>query len=401
MHTASANSSRVDDDVADAIIAEVRRFVNEKVVPVASEYDHADKYPYELLDTMKALGLFGATIPEEYGGSGLSFTTYARIVEEVTRGWMSLSGIFNSHLLVAYMITQYGTPEQKQMYLPKMASGDWRAAIAITEPHAGTDVQNIKTRATRDGDHYVIKGSKLFITNAREARVLATVTKTDPNAQPRHRGISIMLVDKGDDGLPGLDVSRQLKKLGYKGLETCEVFYDNVVVPQAQLLGGVEGQGFYQVLNGLEVGRINVAARGLGIARAAFEAAITYAQQREAFGEPIANFQAIQLKLADMATKIEAARLLIWSAAAKKDRGERCDLEAGMAKLFATEVGQECALEAMRIHGGIGYTEEVPVERYYRDAPLMLIGEGTNEMQRLVIARGLLKRYALDAGERG
>lgn len=385
-----------DGELADNIVAEVRRFVNEKVTPVAAEYEHADKYPNELVRLMKSLGLFGTTIPEEYGGSGLSFLTYARIVEEVTRGWMSLSGVFNSHLLVAYMIEQHGTPEQKSKYLPKMATGEWLAAIAITEPHAGTDVQNIKTRAARDGNSYVLKGSKMFITNAREARFLATVVKTDPDAVPRRRGISIMLVDKGDDGLPGLNVSRQLKKLGYKGIETCEVFFDDVAVSTEQLLGGIEGKGFYQVLSALEVGRINVAARGLGIGRAAFEAAIKYAQQREAFGEPIANFQAIQLKLADMATKIEAARLLIWAAAAKKDRGERCDLEAGMAKLFATEVGQECALESMRIHGGIAYTEELPVERYYRDAPLMLIGEGTNEMQRLIIARNLLKRYAND-----
>lgn len=392
-----ADSDYAEDiAVADEIVAVVRRFVDESVIPVASSYEHADQYPYDLVEKMKTLGLFGTTIPHEYGGSGLSFTTYSRIVEEVSRGWMSLSGIFNSHLLVAYMINQVGTPEQKLTYLPRMATGQWIAAVAITEPNAGTDVQSIRTRAVRDGDAYVVNGTKLFITNANEARFLATVVKTDPNAEPRHRGISILLVDKGDEGLPGLTISRRISKLGYKGLETSEVAYADVVVPHSQLLGGIEGQGLKHVLSALEVGRINVAARGLGIARAAFEASIKYSQEREAFGQPIANFQAIQLKLADMATKIEAARLLIWSAAKKKDRGERCDLEAGMAKLFATEAGQDCALEAMRIHGGIGYTTELPIERYYRDAPLLLIGEGTNEMQRLVIARGLLKRYALD-----
>ncbi|MBI3977197.1 MAG: acyl-CoA dehydrogenase family protein [Chloroflexi bacterium] len=390
---APSSSDRARAEERALILETTRHFVDNEVIPVASRYEHADEYPFELVEKMKALGLFGITIPQEYGGSGLDFTTYAMIVEEVTRGWMSLSGIFNSHLLIAYMIDTFGTPEQKQRYLPKMASGEWRAAVAITEPDAGSDVQAIRTRARRDGDDYVITGTKMFITNAREARFIATVVKTDPAAQPRYRGMSIILVDKG---LPGFSVGRQLKKLGYKGLETCEVVYDGVRVPASQVLGGVEGQGFSHIMSALEVGRINVAARGLGIARAAFEAAIKYAQLREAFGKKIAEHQAIQLKLADMATKIEAARLLIRAAAEKKDRGERCDLEAGMAKLFATEVGQECALEAMRIHGGIGYTQELPVERYYRDAPLLLIGEGTNEIQRLVIARTLLKRYAVD-----
>lgn len=375
-----------------ALILEMtRQFVEREVMPVASKLEHADEYPYDLVEKMKALGLFGATIPVEYGGSGLDFTTYALIAEEVTRGWMSLAGIFNSHLLVAHIIAEAGTPEQKQRYLPNMATGEWRAAVAITEPNAGTDVQAIRTRATRDGDDYVVNGSKQFITNAREARFLATVVKTDPQAQPRYRGISLLLIEKG---APGLTVRPPLKKLGYKGIETCEVIFENVRVPASRLLGGVEGRGFHQIMNALEVGRINVAARGLGIARAAFEAAIRYAQQREAFGQKIAEFQAIQLKLADMATKIEAARHLVRAAAEKKDRGERCDLEAGMAKLFATEVGQECALESMRIHGGIGYTDELPVERYYRDAPLMLIGEGTNEMQRIIIARQWIKQHA-------
>lgn len=375
------------------ILDAVHKFVETEVVPVASKLEHADEYPYELVEKMKALGLFGVTIPEAHGGLGLDFTTYAMIVEEVTRGWMSLSGIFNSHLLIAYMIERFGTPEQRQRYLPRMATGDWRAAVAITEAQAGTDVQAIRTRGIRDGDDYVITGSKMFITNAREARFLATVVKTDPEARPRHRGMSILLVEKG---APGLNVSRQLKKLGYKGIETCEVVYDNVRVPTSQLLGEVPGNGFVHIMSALEVGRINVAARGLGIARAAFEAAVRYVQQREAFGKKIGDFQAIQLKLADMATNIEAARHLILAAAAKKDCGERCDLEAGMAKLFATEVGQQCALESLRIHGGIGYTDELPVERYYRDAPLLLIGEGTNEIQRLVIAQQILKRYAIE-----
>lgn len=388
-----------DDDRADAagtrtrILGSVRRFVDTDVLPVVAKYEHADAYPYELVEKMKAIGLFGATIPEAYGGLELGFRTYAMIVEEVTRGWMSLSGIFNSHLLVAFLVEQFGSAEQKERFLPRMATGEWRAAVAITEASAGTDVQAIRTKAVRDGDGYVITGSKMFITNAREAHLIATVVKTDPSADPAYRGISIFLVEKGR---PGLTVGRPLKKLGYKGVETCEVVYESVPVPAASLLGGRTGEGFAQIMSALEVGRINVAARGVGLARAAFEAAIRYAQQRHAFGKPIAHFQATQLKLADMATRIEAARHLMLAAAALKDRGERCDLEAGMAKLLATETAQECALEALRIHGGIGYTEELPVERYYRDAPLLLIGEGTNEIQRLVIARRLLKRYAIE-----
>ncbi len=378
---------------ANLVLDTVRRFVATDVLPVASALEHADEYPYQLVEKMKTLGLFGCTISEEFGGLGLNLSTYARIVEEVAYGWMSLSGIFNSHLLVAHLIDQFGTAEQKAKYLPRMATGEWRAAVAITEAGAGTDVQGVKTRAVATDGGYAISGTKMFITNAREARLLATVVKTDPDVKPAHRGISLFIIEKGD---PGLTVGRKLQKLGYKGIETCEVVYENVRVDANRLLGGTPGQGFVQIMGGLEVGRINVAARGLGIARAAFEAAIRYAQQRQAFGRRIAEFQAIQLKLADMATKIEAARLLIRSAAEKKDRGERCDLEAGMAKLFATEVGEECALESMRIHGGIGYTDELPIERYYRDAPLLLIGEGTNEIQRIVIAKELLRRYAID-----
>jgi alkylation response protein AidB-like acyl-CoA dehydrogenase len=369
----------------------VRKFVERDVLPVASRLEHEDRYPHDLIAQMKSLGLFGVTIPQEDGGLGLDFTTYAMLVEELSRGWMSLAGAINSHLLTAYMIEHHGTSEQKATYLPAMATGAVRAALAITEPQAGSDVQAIRTRATRDGADYLLSGSKMFITNAREAQVIATLVKTDVTAQPPHRGISIFLVDKGT---PGLSVGRPLGKLGYKGVETCEVAYDGVRVPETSILGAVPGEGFAQVMSALEVGRINVAARAVGVARASLESALSYSVKREAFGKKISEFEAIQMKLADMATKIEAARLLTLAAAAKKDRGERCDLEAGMAKLFATEICQECVLESMRIHGGIGYTTELPVERYYRDAPLLLIGEGTNEIQRLVIARQLLRRLS-------
>jgi alkylation response protein AidB-like acyl-CoA dehydrogenase len=363
------------------------------VLPVASTLEHADEYPYDLVEKMRAIGLFGSTIGERYGGLGLPCSTYAQIVEEITCGWMSLSGILNTHLLVAYLIERFGTQPQRDRYLERMSTGEWRAALAITEPGAGTDVAGIRSRAVRDGNVHVISGTKMFITNAREARLIATLAVTDPDARPAHRGITLFIVEKGD---AGLGVGRPLNKLGYKGVETCEVVYDGVRVADDRILGGAAGEGFAQIMSGLELGRINVAARGVGLARASFEAAIRYAQQRRAFGKPIADFQAIQLKLADMATKIEAARLLVRSAAEKKDRGQRCDLEAGMAKLFATEVGQECALESMRIHGGIGYTDDLPIERFYRDAPLLLIGEGTNEIQRIVIARELLRKYSIE-----
>jgi alkylation response protein AidB-like acyl-CoA dehydrogenase len=340
---------------------------------------------------MRNLGLFGATIPVEYGGLGLDVTTYARIVEELARGWMSLSGVLNTHLMVAYLIRVHGTEEQRQHYLPAMARGDHRGAFCLTEPHAGSDAQRIRTTAVRRGDVYVLNGSKMFITNARTASVYAIAAKTDPKADPPYRGISLFLGEKG----PGLTVSRDIDKLGYKGIETCEVHLEDYAVPATRVLGGEEGKGFLQVMSALEVGRVNIAARAVGVATAAFEQAIRYAQQRETFGRPIAQHQAIQLKLADMATKIEAARLLTYRAAEKKDRGERADLEAGMAKLFASETCLEVATEAMRILGGYGYTAEFPVERYFRDAPLMIIGEGTNEIQRLVIARQLLEKFRL------
>ncbi len=382
----------VDDrqELRAQVLDTVRRFVERDVIPVASTYEHANEYPHALVDRMKELGLFGATIPVEYGGLGLDYTTYSMIVEELCRGWMSLSGVLNTHLMFAYVIGAHGTREQKERWLPALARGEHRAALCLTEPHAGSDTQRIRTTAVREGDHYVVKGSKMFITNARTATVYSLVVKTDPTADPPHRGISLLAAESD---APGVTIGRDIDKIGYKGIETCEVSFEDFRVPVANLVGGVEGRGLQQVLSGLEVGRINIASRAVGVAQAAFEDAIRYAQQRTAFGKPICEHQAIQLKLADMATRIEAARLLTRQAAAMKDRGERCDLEAGMAKLFASETCQEVSLEAMRVLGGYGYTKEFRVERYYRDAPLMIIGEGTNEIQRLVIARGLVQRY--------
>ena len=373
------------------ILSTIRRFVEREVKPVASDLEHRDEYPHALVARMQELGLFGAIIPTEYGGMGLSFTTYALIIEEICRGWMSLTGVLNSHLLFAHILALFGTEEQKQRLLPAMASGEKRGGLALTEPHAGSDVQRIRTTAKKRGDHYLITGSKMFITNARHGNILAVAAKTDPDADPAYAGISLFAAEKG---APGLTVSRDIKKLGYKGLDTCELAFEDFPAPADALIGGAEGRGFKHVMGGLEVGRINVAARAVGVAQAAFEEAIRYAQQRETFGKPICEHQAIQLKLADMATKIEASRLLVRQAAEKKDRGERCDLEAGMAKLFASEACEEVALEAMRVLGGYGYTQEFPVERFYRDAPLMIIGEGTSEIQKLVIARNLLKKYA-------
>jgi alkylation response protein AidB-like acyl-CoA dehydrogenase len=379
----------MDATLQGQLLDTIRRFVDREVIPVASDYEHANEYPEPLVERMKELGLFGATIAPQWGGLGLDYSTYAMIVEELCRGWMSLSGVLNTHLMFAFVLQAFGTAEQQERYLPAMARGEHRAALCLTEPHAGSDTQRIKTTARRDGDHYVLNGSKMFITNARTATVFSTLVKTDPHADPPHRGMSLFAAEPG----PGLTVGRDIDKLGYKGVETCEVTYEDHRVPVANLIGGEEGHGLQCVLSGLEVGRINIAARAVGVARAAFEDSIRYAQQRETFGKPIAQHQAIQLKLADMGTKIEAARLLVRQAAAMKDRGERCDLEAGMAKLFASETCQEVTLEAMRILGGYGYTKEFRVERYYRDAPLMIVGEGTNEIQRLVIARALLKRY--------
>ncbi len=373
------------------LLSMIREFCEREIKPVARELEHRDEYPFEIVERMKELGLFGLLIPEEYGGVGVDMVTYALIIEEITRAWMSIAGIINSHMIMAYIVANYGTEEQKQRFLPKFATGEKRGGVALTEPNAGTDLQSIETTAVRDGDSYIVNGTKMFITNARYGNTFALLVKTDKNIEPRYKGISLFIAEKG----PGFNVVRDLDKLGYKGLRTCEIVFDNYRVPAANLVGGEEGKGFYHLLSAMEVGRINVAARGLGIARAAFEDAIVYAQQRVQFGKPICQYQAIQFKLAQMATKIEASRLLVLNAARKKDQGERADLEAGMAKLFATETGMECALEAMRIHGGYGYIKEFDVERYFRDAPLMCIGEGTNELQHIIIARQLLKKYAI------
>ena len=385
MHTTADNDKQM-------AVAEVRRFVDREVIPVAHDLEKNDVYPIGLIEKLKALGIFAVTIPEAYGGLGFDFGTYVQIVEELSRGWMSLSGVVNTHILVAYMILSHGTEEQRRRFLPVMAEGDKRGAICLSEANAGSDVQAITMIAVRDGGDYLLNGSKLWVTNGATASIFAVLARTDPHAHPPYKGMSICIVEKGT---PGMSVGRTFEKLGYKGVDTAELIFEQVRIPAADLLGGVEGEGFKHAMNGLEVGRINVAARAIGVAQAAFNDSIKYAQQRLTFGKPIAQHQAIQLKLADMATRIEAARLLLHKAAHKKDSGERCDLEAGMAKLFATEICQEVVLEAMRIHGGFGYTKEFNVERYYRDAPFMLVGEGTSEIQKLVIARQLLKRYKL------
>ncbi len=377
----------MDSHTATLLIREVRRFVDNEVMPVASELEHRDEYPQALIDQMRELGLFGATIGPSWGGLGLPMTVYAQIVEELARGWMSLTGVLNTHLLVAYMLEQFGSDEMRQRYLPDLVLGERRAAICLTEPGAGSDLQSIETTAVRDGDDYVINGGKLFITNGRRGKIFAVLCKTDKSVQPAYLGISILMVEAGT---PGFSVARDLQKLGYKGVETCELVFQDCRVPGSSLLGQ-EGLGFKYVMSGLEVGRINVASRAVGVAQAALEAALKYARQRQTFGKPISEHQAIQLKLADMATSVQAARLLVKDAAETKDRGERADLQAGMAKLFASETALTVATECMRIHGGYGYTQDLPVERYYRDAPLMIIGEGTNEIQRLVIARQLLR----------
>ena len=379
----------MEEALDNEIVEAVRRFVDREVIPVASELEHNDEYPHALVAKMKELGLFGATIPQADGGLGLSFVSYARIMTELSRGWMSLAGVINSHLIMAHVIANHGTAEQKRRFLPAMASGEKRGGLALTEPHAGSDVQSIRTTADRKGDNYVLSGSKMFITNARYGTMLAVAAKTNPKAEPAYAGISLFAVEKNEHGPT---VSRQLKKLGYKGIDTCEVSLDDLDVPADNLIGGREGLGFKQVMSALEVGRINVAARAVGVGQAAFENAIRYAQQRVAFGKPIAEHQAVQLLLADMGTRLQASRLMVEHAAKKKDAGERCDVEAGMAKLFASEACAKMTLDALRVLGGYGYMAEFPVERFYRDAPLMMIGEGTNEIQALVIARGLLAR---------
>jgi alkylation response protein AidB-like acyl-CoA dehydrogenase len=381
------------DEEEQLMLATVRQFLEKEVAPVASEMEHRNEYPTEIVERMKEINLFGANIPEEYGGLDLSYTVFAMMFEEISRVWMGLAGILGTHTVLSDVVARFGTAEQKERFLPMLARGEKRGAICLSEPQAGTDLQSIRTTAERRGDSYYINGSKMWITNGRRGEVLLILAKTDKDATPTYAGMSAFIAEKGE---PGLTISRDIDKLGYKSLETCELLFEDFRVPAENLIGGREGEGFKQVMTGLEAERLNVAARGLGIARAAFEEAIKYAQQRQTFGKPICEHQAIQLKLAEMATRIEASRLLIYSAAEKKDKGERCDLEAGMAKLFATETAQECSLEAMRILGGNGYAKDFPVERFYRDAPLLIIGGGTNELQRLIIARNLLKKYAIN-----
>ena len=377
------------EEARTQIVNLVRDFVRREVEPVAAKLDSEDIVPHDLIDKMKDLGLFGITVPEEYGGMGLDYTTFASIFEELSKGLMSISGAIGTHHILTYMLTHYGTDEQKSHFLPDLASGRKRGGLALTEPGGGTDVANLQTTAELDGEEYVINGTKMFITNGRYGDAFCLLARTDKEAEPNYRGISAFVMERGG---PGFTVGRDLDKLGYRGLDTCELIFEDYRIPAENLIGGVENRGFGQVMSGLETGRINVAARAVGVAQAAFDAAIKYAQQRESFGKPIAEHQAIQLMLANMATKVQAARLLTYDAARKKDSGERVDLESGMAKLYASEICQEVAMDAMRIHGGYGFIKESPVERYYRDAPLMIIGEGTNEILRLVIARQLLRR---------
>jgi alkylation response protein AidB-like acyl-CoA dehydrogenase len=374
-----------DPEVRRALIDNVRRFVAREVIPVASEMEHADAYPEAIVEQMKALGLFGVAIPEEHGGLGLDLLTYIGVVEELAYGWMSLSGVINTHTIAASVLLAHGTEAQKQRWLPRLATGELRGCLSLSESDAGSDTRNVSCRAVRDGDEYVITGTKMWVTNGERAGLVALAARTD-------EGISCFIVEKEPGPRSGgITVSRNIGKLGYKGIETVEMRYDAHRVPADWLLGD-PGRGLSYILGALEVGRINIAARAVGVARAAFDAAIAYAQERHTFGRPIAEHQAIQMKLADMATKLEAARLLTRHAAERRQAGERADVEAGMAKLFASEAAFEIATESLRIHGGVGYTTELPVERLYRDAPLMIIGEGTNEIQRLVIARGLLAR---------
>ena len=375
-----------------AVVDTVRRFVDAEVRPVARDLEHADTYPEALFEHLKRLGVFGLAIPEPYGDAPVSTPCFALVTEELARGWMTLAGAMGGHTVVAKLLLAFGTEEQKQRYLPRMATGEVRAAMALTEPAGGSDLQAITTHARKHGDEYIVNGAKVWITNARRSQLIALLCKTDPAATPRHRGISLLLVEHG----PGLTVSRDLPKLGYKGVESCELIFDDYRVAADALLGGAEGHGFAQMMTGLETGRIQVAARAVGVGRAAFEDALSYAQQRESFGKPIWKHQSVGNYLADMATKLTAARQLVLHAAERLDAGARCDLEAGMAKLFASEVAMEIALNSMRVHGAYGYSTEFDVERYFRDAPLMIVGEGTNEIQRNVITAQLIARGGLD-----
>jgi alkylation response protein AidB-like acyl-CoA dehydrogenase len=399
---ATATNAPDITDEQRAICEMVHQFADEQIIPNASHYDHEDEFPEPIVEQMKELGLFGVTIPEEHGGMGLDLTTYAMIVEELSRGWISISGIVNTHFIGSYLLMKFGTDEQKQKYLPKMATGEMRAAFSLSEPELGSDVQAIKTSAKKVNDtHYEINGTKMWVTNGLRSSLVFVLVRTNPNAEPRHRGMTCFICEKepgasentGDH--KGLNVPPQIKKMGYKGVESTELVFDGYRVPAENILGG-EGEGlnkgFSQMMDALELGRVNVAARGVGLAQRALELALRYAQERRAFGKPIAQHQAIQFKLADMGTQVDAARLLTHRAARMKDAGERSDIEAGMAKLFASEAGRFCAEESLRIHGGYGYSKEYEIERIYRDAPLLLIGEGTSEIQRMVIGRKLLQR---------
>ncbi len=370
------------------ILDAIDRWVEKEVRPIAREYDQADRYPEELAEQMAELGLFGATISQDYGGLGLDASTYAQIVARIAEVWMAPTGIFNSHLIMAACVERNGTEAQKQHYLPKFAAGELRGGIGLTEPNAGTDLQRIRTVARRDGDDYVINGTKTWITNGVYGNCCAVLTKTDPSADPPHKGMSMFICEKGE----GFTVGKKLDKLGYRAVDSAELVFTDYRVSAGQLVGGAEGRGFQQAVGGLELGRINVAARGVGMSRGALNLALKYAQERQTFGKPICQHQAIQLKLADMATRVEAAHLLVEQAARKYDTGERCDMEAGMAKLFASESALANSTEAMRIFGGYSYSTEYEIERFYRDAPLMCIGEGTNEIQRVVIAKQLVAR---------
>jgi alkylation response protein AidB-like acyl-CoA dehydrogenase len=369
------------------ILDAIDRWLKREVEPQVAKLEHEDVWPAEMVESMKRLGLFGATISAEYGGLGLPAALYTRIVARISEVWMSLTGIFNSHLMMALLVERYGSAELKKKYLPRFASGEIRGGLALTEPNAGTDLQAIRMRARREGNAYILNGTKTWISNGIQGSCFAVLAKTDPEAQPRHKGMAMFLCEKG----PGFSAGRKLEKLGYKGIDSAELVFEDYRIPAANLIGE-EGRGFQQAVGGLELGRLNVAARGVGVAAAALAEAVKYSQQRQTFGKPICEHQAIQLKLGEMATRVEAARLLVRNAAEIYDRGERCDMEAGMAKYFATEAAFENAHEAMRIHGGYGYSKEFAVERLYRDAPLLCIGEGTNEMQRIIIARQLIQR---------
>jgi alkylation response protein AidB-like acyl-CoA dehydrogenase len=375
-----------------AVVAAVRRFVDRDVRPVVREMEHANEYPETLIEQMKELGVFGLAIPGPWGEAPVSMPCYALVTAELARGWMSLAGAMGGHTVVAKLLVEYGTPEQQDHYLPRMATGEVRATMALTEPGGGSDLQAMTTTARRDGDGYLVNGTKTWITNSRRSQLIALLCKTDPAATPRHAGMSVLLVEHG----PGLTVSRDLPKLGYKGVESCELLFDDFRAPASAVLGGTEGRGFAQMMKGLETGRIQVASRAVGVGQAALDDALRYAQERESFGRPIWQHQSIGNHLADMATSLTAARQLVLFAAEKYETGQRCDLEAGMAKLFASETAMQIALAALRIHGGYGYSTEFDVERYFRDAPLMIVGEGTNEIQRNVIAAQLVERGGLD-----